>query len=512
MPALVTLTVLQGSSTGRQFTFNERTTSLIGKETCCHIRFPKDRDHHTISRHHCLVDINPPDVRIRDLGSRNGTYVNGELIGQRPKDQPREVGAQLHHREVDLKDGDEIQLGGRAAARIRVSVHIPVTCVDCGAEVSTATITPTGPAGGSYRCEACRRGPTAAPRSVSQGQAGPICARCGKDVAREIGWQRHGEFVCAACQADPVHLLNRLLEQSQNGNEALRPLRGYRIVKELGRGGMGAVYLVCHQATGAQLALKVMLPQVAAHPQARDLFLREAANTRALNHPHVVRLHDVGFSQGSFFFTLEYCPGGSVLQLLKERKSPLSIDEAAPLILQVLSGLDYAHQAEIPQVRLADGRVGAGRGLVHRDLKPGNIFLAGPGKDRVAKIGDYGLAKAFVQAGFSGMSATGARAGTPVFMPRQQVIEFKYARPEVDVWAAAATLYHLLTGKYPREFARDADPWQVVLQTKPIPIRRRNAALPKRFAAVIDAALVDDPEIGMKTAAELREALGGVLG
>jgi eukaryotic-like serine/threonine-protein kinase len=110
------------------------------------------------------------------------------------------------------------------------------------------------------------------------------------------------------------------------------------------------------------------------------------------------------------------------------------------------------------------------------------------------------------------MSATGALAGTPVFMPRQQVVEFKYARPEVDVWAAGATLYHLLTGKYPREFAPDADPWQVVLQTAPVPIRRRNPAIPKRLAAVIDAALVDDPEIGMKTAAELRQALGGVLG
>ena len=91
------------------------------------------------------------------------------------------------------------------------------------------------------------------------------------------------------------------------------------------------------------------------------------------------------------------------------------------------------------------------------------------GEDVVVKIGDYGLAKAFDLAGMSGLSATGAAAGTPVFMPRQQLIDYKYAKPPVDVWAMAASLYYMLTLKYPRDFEKGKDPWQIVLQTDAIP-------------------------------------------
>jgi serine/threonine-protein kinase len=102
-------------------------------------------------------------------------------------------------------------------------------------------------------------------------------------------------------------------------------------------------------------------------------------------------------------------------------------------------------------------------------------------------------------------------AGTPRFMPRQQVVNFKYARPEVDVWAAAATLYHLLTGACPRDFPPGADPWAVVLQTGAVPIRRRRQGLPGRLAEVIDQALIDRPTIGFATAAELRRAIEEAL-
>jgi serine/threonine-protein kinase len=511
MPALVTLTILQGSSTERQFVFDDRTTSLIGKEEDCQVRFPKDREHQQISRHHCLLDINPPDVRIRDLGSRNGTFVNGKLIGKRSQDQSREDAAQLQLAEVDLHDGDEIQLGGQGTVRLRVSVAIPAICASCSAEIPQDEQVSARLAPGQYQCAACRSTKVLPQRLEATRILGPRCARCGSDVRREMGWQRTGEFVCARCKADPNQIVNRLLEESRLGHESLRAIQGYRILKELGRGGMGAVYLVAHERTGEEVALKMMLPQVAASPKAQEMFLREAANSLALRHPNIVQVQDLGCSQGVFFFTLEYCSGGSVAQLMQQRGGPLPIDEAVPIILQALAGLEYAHQAELPQIRLEDASVGRGRGLVHRDIKPQNIFLSGTGSNRLAKVGDYGLAKAFDLAGLSGMSATGALAGTPVFMPRQQVIKFKYARPEVDVWAAAASLYYLLTGDYPRPFSSLADPWQVVLQTDAVPIRKRNPAIPGKLAEVIDSALVDNPEIQIKSAAQLRRALENAL-
>jgi serine/threonine protein kinase len=195
---------------------------------------------------------------------------------------------------------------------------------------------------------------------------------------------------------------------------------------------------------------------------------------------------------------------------MRQQGGRLSIDIAVPIALQLLDGLEYTHNAEIPYVKLGEGGFGKGRGLVHRDLKPGNIFLAWADEKVVAKIGDYGLSKAFDIAGLSGQTLTGTKAGTPVFMPRQQVLNFKYAQPDVDIWATAACLYYMLTGTFPRNFT-GGEPFLTVLQNDPVPIRQRNAQIPQQLAEVIDLALVEKPEIYFKSATELKQALLGVL-
>ncbi|WP_347566371.1 serine/threonine-protein kinase [Scytonema sp. UIC 10036] len=143
----------------------------------------------------------------------------------------------------------------------------------------------------------------------------------------------------------------------------------------LGKGGFGEVYLAQHNQTKNFVALKVMLPAVAANDWAIQMFLRETENTKALRHPHVVKLLDYGYSESIFFFTMEYCEGGTVEDLMRRQGGRLLVDIAIPIIFQVLNGLEYAHNAEIPNVKLGNGGFGKGRGLVHRDLKPSNIFL-----------------------------------------------------------------------------------------------------------------------------------------
>jgi eukaryotic-like serine/threonine-protein kinase len=118
----------------------------------------------------------------------------------------------------------------------------------------------------------------------------------------------------------------------------------------------------------------------------------------------------------------------------------------------------------------------------------------------VAKVADFGLAKAFELAGLSGFTETGMWGGTLEFMPHQQLINFKYAKPEVDVWAMAASLYYMLTDEYARDFVGD----------DAIPIRGRDPSIPEAVAQVIDRALVDDPAIVYKTADDLRMALEAV--
>jgi pSer/pThr/pTyr-binding forkhead associated (FHA) protein len=455
MPAKVILTITQGNLKGQKFVFEERATCIIGRAKDCNPQLPNDTAHRTISRYHCLLDINPPDIRVRDFGSRNGTYVNGKIIGKRSSNQTRTEGARRIFPEYDLQGGDTIKLGNTVfLVNIEVDNQILETLHPVNAQACTTQI-------------------VSEPPKFSE-------------------------------------IIKGLLQKADTGESQLVAIRGYTILRGLGQGGCGAVYLARHEPTGELVALKVMLPKVAAKPWALDMFLREVENTKALKHPNVVQLRDYGYDNGTFFFTLDYCNGGSVADLMRQRGGKLSIDEAVPIILQTLDGLNYAHNAKIPCVKRADGMIAKGQGLVHRDLKPHNILLANVNGSYIAKIADYGLAKAFDLAGLSGQTMTGHAAGTPRFMPRQQVINFKHAKPEVDVWAVAASLYNMLTGAYPRDFGNQ-DPFLTVLQTNPVPIRQRDSSIPKPLAELIDLALVDNPEIHFKNAAAFKRALESVV-
>lgn len=503
MPAKVLLRVTKGKLQGKEFAFDERSTCVMGRADDCHPQLPRDKDHQTISRHHCLLDINPPDIRIRDFGSLNGTFVNGEKIGQREKGQTPEEGAKFAYPEHDLAGGDEIKLGSTV---VTVNIFVPTFCTECSREIPEDFKAKAERAPGIYQCDECRVKAEKENRKDPPKKRPKVCSRCGADVSEEVGDNRQGDFICARCKTDPWKTLQPLLEQAEQGDTALLPIRGFKTLKELGKGGMGAVYLARHDKTGEQVAIKVMLPQVASDERSTEMFLRETENTRALNHPHVVRVRGAGYSQGLFFLTLEYCEGGSVAQLIENRGGKLPLDEAIEITFQCLEGLEYAHKAEIPYVKLAAGGFGPGRGLVHRDIKPGNLLLSGAGSSRIAKVGDYGLAKAFELAGLSGQTLTGQNMGTPGYMPKQQ-LNFKYAKPEVDVWAMAASLYAMLTGKVPRNFPKGRDPFLVVLQDAAVPIRERDSKIPKKLAKVIDNALVDTPAICFKRAADFKQAL-----
>ncbi|HCF28113.1 MAG TPA: serine/threonine protein kinase [Cyanobacteria bacterium UBA11049] len=455
MSAKITLTLTQGKLPGRQFIFDSRTSCIIGRNADCNPQLPDDKDHRTISRYHCLLDINPPAIRVRDFGSKNGTYVNGKKIGQRQADQTPEEGAKLQFPEHDLQDGDKLELGN--------------TVFTIGIEVD--------------------------PQEINISNFFPGTVDVNNNPTQPPNF---------------LEMIKHLLGLAEGGDNSLIAIRGYKIVKLLGKGGYGEVYLAQHNQSEKLVALKVMLPAVVKSEHAVQMFLRETENTKALRHPNVVQLIDYGYSENIFFFTMEYCEGRSVFDLMRQQGGRLSIDIAVPIVLQVLDGLEYTHNAEISYVKLGDGTFGKGRGLVHRDLKPNNIFLAWVDEKVVAKIGDYGLSKAFDIAGLSGQTLSGTKAGTPVFMPRQQVLNFKYAQPDVDIWATAACLYYMLTGTFPRNFT-SGDPFLVVLQTDAVPIRQRDAAIPKPLAEVIDLALVEKPEIYFKSATEFKQALLGVL-
>lgn len=466
MSAKVILTITQGSLKGQQFIFEERTTCLIGRSHDCYPQIPNDEAHRTISRYHCLFDINPPDIRVRDFGSKNGTYVNGKKIGQRPANQTPLQAAHLNFPEHDLSEGDEIKIG---LTVIQVSI-----LGARGGERSDFLV--------NLATE--NEDETVAESKVATGNTAP------KFSQQEV--------------------VKNLLQIAKQGEPNLNALREYTIIKQLGAGECSQDYLTLDERSGELLVLKIMVPQVSVSQRARVMFLQEVENTKALHHPHIVQLRDYGYFNGTFFLTLEFCHGGNVVDLMKQKGGKLSVARALQIILQALDALEYAHNAEVPYLKKADGSFGKGGGLVHRDLKPNNIVLANIGGSTVAKIADYGLAKAFDLAGLSGQTMSGLTAGLPVFVPRQQVISFNYAKPEIDVWGMAAIFYNMLTGTYPRDFV-DRDPFLVVLQTNAVPIRERDASIPKKLAEVIDLGLTDTPEIYFKTAAQFKRALLNVM-
>ncbi|MEM7017668.1 MAG: protein kinase [Pseudomonadota bacterium] len=443
MPTEVSLQMVANNAS-ENYVFTERTTCLIGRSAECRIQLPSDQVHESVSRFHCLLDINPPNVRVRDLGSLNGTWINDQKIGQRKRYQSPKEGMSIAFPEYELNHGDEIRVGG-----IEFKVFIDP---------------------GSENLET--------PELLTE---------------------------------DPLKRVEDLLDRATDGEKAVQSIQGYSIIRELGKGGMGAVYLAHDDKTGKEVALKVVLPHVAKDERAQSRFLREADNTRLLTHQNIVRLWEAGYCNETFFFTLEYCDGGSVSEMMARNGGRLDIDEAMNITFQILDALTYAHTVEVGDMMLDDGSIKQIRGLVHRDIKPSNIYLKHENGQAIAKLADFGLSKAFDMAGFSGHTATNTAAGTPKLMPREQMINFKKVRPEVDVWATAASLYNMLTGSYPRNFPPDRDPWLVVLVDSVVPIRERLPSIPPALASVIDEALIDSPSIPVSSAADLKKALEDVI-
>ena len=490
MPAKVTLEVASGPIQGKVFTFDGHDTFLFGRHRECHARLPKDE---CVSRHHFLLEVNPPDARIRDLGSLNGTIINGVKHGGRsPHELPEDV-AGREFPVCDLENGDEIIVG---KTTIAVRVEIPSICTKCGVEVPTDPTEEAARESEGVLCPSCRLNVKDEPKDVGD-LATARCERCGRDVMSETSSARDGEYLCQACRHEMTSNmagLQQLLQAAKDQDQARPDVEGYDIDQELGKGGMGVVYRARRDPGGHLVAIKLLLAKVAVSERARKMFQREIEVAKQLRHPNIVRFVDHGSSGGAFFCVLEYCNHGSLSALLK-RYGPLTLKTAAPLMLQCLIGLAFAHKYN----------------FVHRDLKPQNILLHKHEGNIVAKITDFGLAKSFETAGLSGMTATGTLGGTFYYMPREQLTNFKYVHPSSDVWGIGATFYKMLTGEYPLDFPENRDPMEVLLRDEATPIRRRAASIPKAVADVIDRALLSDTSKRYQDAAEMKTALQKAL-
>jgi serine/threonine protein kinase/Tol biopolymer transport system component len=260
-------------------------------------------------------------------------------------------------------------------------------------------------------------------------------------------------------------------------------LGAYEILAPLGAGGMGEVYRARDTRLDRTVAVKVLPPHIAQTAEARQRFEREARAVSSLNHPHICALYDIGSQDGVDFLIMEFLEGDTLAARLA--KGPLPIDQVLRYAIEIADALDRAH----------------GQGVVHRDLKPGNIMLTKDG----AKLLDFGLAKLGQTSGPSrddtltkALTSQGTILGTFQYMAPEQ-LEGKDADARSDIFAFGAVLYEMATGKRAFEGKSQASVIAAIFATEPPPVSMVQPLTPTAFDHVVATSMAKDPEARWQT-------------
>lgn len=279
----VTLRVVAGPQTGRLFTFDEHDTFMIGRSEDSHFCLPHDR---YFSRHHCILEIAPPQAFLRDLSSTNGTYVNGIKVDT-----------------AHLRNGDRIQ-GGETVLEVEVSVDQD--------DMRSSRV------------------PQFHPGSTEPSIVTIECLNCGALAEAEA--------------SRPDIKLSYLCDQCRESlKRNPQPIPNYEMIRVLGQGGMGSVMLARSEKDGRPVAIKTLLPEVAVSEQSLKRFLREIEVAASLQHPHIISYIEHGTHNGIVYLVTEFAAGMDASKLAKHRGGRLDYREVVKIIEQTLSALDFAH-------------------------------------------------------------------------------------------------------------------------------------------------------------------------
>lgn len=248
-------------------------------------------------------------------------------------------------------------------------------------------------------------------------------------------------------------------------------LGNYRILKKIGEGGMGSVFLARDLSLEREVAIKIIAPELARNPGLMARFRVEAIAQAKLNHSNIVTIHSFDQEKDIYYIVMEYMEGKTLKAAIKEKKN-IPVVQALRIFSQLLGGIAYAHA----------------QGVVHRDIKPSNIFLTGL---QVAKIGDFGIAK--VQ-GIEGLTKVGTTLGSPVYSSPEQLLG-KKVDVRTDVYSLGITLYEMLTGAPPLKITSegDYDAIKKTLELTPQPPSTINPTIPAPVDAMVMKSIARDP-------------------
>jgi serine/threonine protein kinase len=272
----------------------------------------------------------------------------------------------------------------------------------------------------------------------------------------------------------------------------------YHILDELGRGGFGQVYKARHTVMNRIVAIKVIAPERVRDSRAREWFKRELLTVEQLHHPNIVMAYDADELDGNLYFVMEYVDGPTLHRLVHQ-KGPLPVAAACEMLRQAGMGLQYAHE----------------KGLVHRDMKPGNLLIPRPSTiaggltvPALVKIVDFGLAR--LQTGtFQTLMVQGDKGlmGTPDYIAPEQARDYHRADIRSDLYSLGCTFYYALTGKRPFVGATVTELLMKHLEAEAEPIAALRSEVPQAVAAILERLMKKKPEDRYQTPADLVAAL-----
>jgi serine/threonine protein kinase/cytoskeletal protein RodZ len=258
----------------------------------------------------------------------------------------------------------------------------------------------------------------------------------------------------------------------------------YRIVAELGRGGMGIVYKAHEESLNRFVAIKVLGEHLTEDPGHVERFLREARSAASLNHPNIVQIYAVSEEEGRHFFAMEYVSGRSLQQILRS-SGPLDPIQVAKIALQTASGLRAAHE----------------QGIIHRDIKPANLLIDDRG---LVKIADFGLA--LVTGGVSRLTATGMFMGTPGYLSPEQCLD-QDPDHRTDIYSLGVTLYEALSGKVPFTADSPLALLRQIVEVEPPDLGDLKPDVDPELRTIVARMMIKDRNLRVSSCAEL---IGGL--
>ncbi|MGN6203234.1 MAG: protein kinase domain-containing protein [Solirubrobacterales bacterium] len=263
----------------------------------------------------------------------------------------------------------------------------------------------------------------------------------------------------------------------------------YETGERLGTGGMSSVYKATDRILERTVAVKILAEHLHDDERFVARFKREALAVAKLIHPNIVQVYDTGIDQGRHYIVMEYVEGRSGAQIL-QRQGPVDPEIAAEIGIQACAGLDYAHR----------------RGIIHRDVKPGNLMIVGGpvgGGEMIVKLTDFGIARAIEQ---TRITQVGSVVGTAAYLAPEQV-RGEEATPATDVYALGVVLYQFLTGRLPYEGSSLAELAVRQQNEKPLPPSTYDSDIPEPLGAAVLRALEGDPNRRYASAEELATGL-----